>query len=276
MLEREGSTIAFEAMDSASPDAADGPALVLLHSFGTSRRSLHALSERLLGAGVHARALLMDLRGHGETQTQTQTPGDGAFTYAAMRGDLLALIEAECPRGADLVGHSMGGQVALMAAIARPACCRSLVTIGAGPCREITTEAERKSWERAAGFFEKAPGDGLAKALANAAPADTEAFPELEPEKLYAGARGRDLARVIREGFFEIETNDEACAGLETPALVLAGERDEGWLEPSRKLATLMSNAQLAVVPDGGHLVHVECADACTREIAAFWGALSG
>lgn len=289
LLEREDGLVAVERLD--APDrtgtatAATGPTLVLLHSFGTSRHSLRTLAASLLEAGTHSTALLVDLRGHGETQIHES----GSFSYAAMRDDLLAVLEALCPhsqgahgaqgtqgtQGADLVGHSMGGQIALMAAIARPPQCRSLVAIGAGPCREITEERERRSWERAAGFFEKADDPALASALADAAPADAETFPGLAPEELYADARGADLARVIRGGFFHVETNDAECRQLETPALILVGADDSGWLEPSSKLAALLPSARLAVVEGGGHFVHVERAATCVREIVTFWEGLA-
>jgi len=269
-LTRDGSTIGFETLRSATRAPASGATLVLLHGFGTSRRAVRALGLALLGAGRHGRLLALDLRGHGATPAATEA---GA-SYPAMRDDLLALLAAECPNGADLVGHSMGGQVSLMAAIAEPQRARSLVTIGAGPCRAVTEAAEHRSWERAAGFFEKAAAPALANALADAAPADAATHPELAPERLYAGARGVELARVVRGGFLHVESNDEACRTLDVPTLVLAGDGDEGWLAPSRKLAELVPHARLVIVPGGGHHVYVEQAEACAREITKFWNEL--
>jgi pimeloyl-ACP methyl ester carboxylesterase len=276
-LERDGCEIALEVLEGDANGAPGDRSLVLVHGFGTSRRTVRPLARALLGgppdiagAARHTRAVLVDLRGHGATRT---APG-AAFTYDAMRDDLLAVLAAECPHGADVVGHSMGGQIALMAAQGEPDAIRSLVTIGAGPCREITDDRERKSWERAAGFFERAEGGALAAALADAAPADAEANPELSPERLYADARGQDLAQVIRTGFFEVKTDDDACRTLHVPTLVLVGARDEGWLEPSRKLAALVPGSSLTVIEGGGHWIHVEAARETTREIRAFLDAL--
>jgi 2-succinyl-6-hydroxy-2,4-cyclohexadiene-1-carboxylate synthase len=170
----------------------------------------------------------------------------------------------------------MGGQISLLAALARPDLVRSLTTIGAGPCRAVTEERERRSWERAAEFFETTDAKPLANALANAAPVAAEMLaerPDLAPERLYAGARGTDLARIIRGGFLGVESNDDACRTLAVPVLVIAGERDETWLEPSRRLAELAPRGELLVVADAGHLAHLERRETCAREIAAFLAA---
>jgi pimeloyl-ACP methyl ester carboxylesterase len=267
-LPREGCEIAYEvAGDGARRGDPRDETVVLLHGFGTSRVCMRPLSRELLDVGAACRAIGMDLRGHGATRAPERKT---AYSYPAMRDDLLALLRELCPDGAHLIGHSMGGQVALMAAIAAPERVRSLTTVGAGPCREITHERERESWERAARFFEQAAPDELCKSLAAAAPADADAHPDLAPERLYAGARGSDLARVVRGGFFEVRSNDAECELLRLPTLVVSGSRDAGWLEPSRRLAALIPGARLQVVKGAGHWVHLEQTDALRRSFVEF------
>lgn len=256
-LRRGECTLAYEISGS-------GDAVVLLHGFGMSRQALQPLASSLRESGAATRPLLFDARGHGETRTPED---DEAYGYGVMRDDLHALLEREAPQGAHLVGHSMGGQIALMAAISQPERVRSLCLIGAGPCRAVTDEREQRAWQRAAATFETATPDELRAALESAAPT-TDA--SLTPTRLYAEARGQDLARVIRGGFLRVKSNDDACAGVRAPTLIIAGSEDRTWLAPSRQLAELIPNSELLIVAGAGHLVHLEHAHECVSSIGSF------
>jgi len=258
-LRRGDARIAYEAHEGVGREA-----VVLLHGFGMSRAALRPLAASLRDAGVAGRTLIADARGHGDTRCP---PDDAAFRYPAMRDDLDALIEREAPAGAHLVGHSMGGQIALMLALSRPERVKSLCLLGAGPCRAVTDERERRTWLRAAAAFEAATREELCASLATAAPTR---HPDLSPERLYGAARGDDLARVIRGGFLHVEDNDGLCPEVRAPALVIAGADDRGWLEPSRRLAQLLPRSELRVVEGAGHLVHLERERDCGRWIADF------
>ena len=83
-------------------------------------------------------------------------------------------------------------------------------------------------------LFQQATQAELCVSLAAAAPTDV---PALTAARLYARARGGDLARVVRGGFLHVEDNHEACRRLDRPTLVLAGANDGNWLAASRRLA---------------------------------------
>ena len=260
-LKREDCTISFELAESGA-----GETVVLLHGFGMSRESLRPLASSLIECGAAARTLLPDSRGHGDTRAPED---DDAYCYPRMCDDLCALLEGEAPLGGHLVGHSMGGQIALMAALARPELVRSLTVIAGGPCRKVTDDREKRVWQRAAGSFEQAPQAELYASLETAAPTDVAA---LTAEHLYAGARGQDLARVVRGGFLHVQDNQKACRRLDRPTLVIAGANDRNWLEESRRLAELIPGSELKIVEGTGHLVHLERPEACAGWIADLIG----
>ncbi|MCM6776794.1 alpha/beta hydrolase [Nocardia sp. CDC159] len=90
----------------------DGPLAVFLHGGGQTRHSWKESGAALAKAGL--RAVLLDARGHGESEWAP----DGNYTREAMTADLLGIL-GELGRPAIVVGASMGGLTALLAT-ARP------------------------------------------------------------------------------------------------------------------------------------------------------------
>src|SRR4051812_21099341 len=104
------------------------PALVLLHGFTQTRQSWRR-TVRALGAGRY-RALVPDLPGHG--QAAHRTPSFDAVT---------AYVRALGPERFTLAGYSMGGRIALHAALALQPRVERLVRGGAS--RGLADPAER-------------------------------------------------------------------------------------------------------------------------------------
>lgn len=100
--------------------------LMLVHGWCCDRTAMTALRERL---EQRHRVLTLDLRGHGQSQefdedgsvgagarradTVPPEPGTVATTIDAFSGDVLAVCAAEGLRSPVMIGHSMGGLVAL-------------------------------------------------------------------------------------------------------------------------------------------------------------------
>jgi 2-succinyl-6-hydroxy-2,4-cyclohexadiene-1-carboxylate synthase len=242
-----------------------GEALVFVHGFGTDREVLRGLAETL---GRGRRVVLLDLRGHGASGSPSEAADEQAYGYPTQCGDLIALMDALELDRVHWVGHSMGGQLALMAALSAPERTRSLTVIGAGSNRPVTEEREVRAWTRAADRFEAMAKEELASALAAAAP---RVAPQPGDDRvLYANARGTELARIVRGAFLTMRDNSEACRVFEAPALVIAGQEDAQWLEPARKLATLLPRADFHELPGAGHLAQLEQPDVVVGLIADF------
>ncbi|HEX6434181.1 MAG TPA: alpha/beta hydrolase [Gemmatimonadales bacterium] len=90
-----------------------GLAVVLVHS--TAGSSAH-WSHQLAHLRPTRRAVALDLRGHG----RSEPPRDGDYSISSMAADVHAVVEGlRIPRFV-LVGHSLGGGVALRYASAHP------------------------------------------------------------------------------------------------------------------------------------------------------------
>ena len=105
------------------------PAVVLLHALGQSAKDWDRVAERLADV---AHVIAPDMRGHGAS---ARAP---AYSFEAMRDDVLALLAAlEIERTA-LIGHSMGGTVAYLVAQARADLVSHLVIEDTPPPRNAS------------------------------------------------------------------------------------------------------------------------------------------
>lgn len=108
----------------------DGPHTeLLLHGFLGSGRNLASLTRRLAETQPHTRWVVPDLTGHGASPP---LPAQGGLS--AMAADVVALLDyLTPPQPVRLIGHSLGGRVALAAALLRPAMVDSVVLLDISP-----------------------------------------------------------------------------------------------------------------------------------------------
>jgi pimeloyl-ACP methyl ester carboxylesterase len=100
------------------------PPLILLHGMLGSSRNWQTTGADLAGS-FHVFAL--DLRNHG------RSPHADSMTYEEMLGDVLAWLDAQGIDRATLVGHSMGGKVAMLLACRHPPRVERLVVVDIAP-----------------------------------------------------------------------------------------------------------------------------------------------
>jgi pimeloyl-ACP methyl ester carboxylesterase len=92
---------------------ASGPPVVLLHAAGGASDQWAAQLRHLRRS---RRAVAVDLRGHG----RSPAPAGGALPVEALAADVVATLDALGLRRVVLVGHSLGGAVAVALAGAHP------------------------------------------------------------------------------------------------------------------------------------------------------------
>lgn len=119
-LDVDGGRIAYEV-------TGGGPLVVLSHGIGDRRQAYRFLAPKLAQAGY--RVASADLRGHGESSMGWKSvTGTEAITRTDIAGDLLALIE-HLGGPAVIVGHSISGGAATIAAAQRPNLVSGIVEI---------------------------------------------------------------------------------------------------------------------------------------------------
>ncbi|MDA3646752.1 alpha/beta hydrolase [Saccharopolyspora indica] len=110
----DGGTLAYEVTGS-------GPLVVLAHGMGDSREAYRHITPALVAAGHRVAAA--DLRGCGESST-----GWPSYTRTDIAGDLIALVN-HLGGPAVLVGHSISGGAATIAAAKAPSLITAVVEL---------------------------------------------------------------------------------------------------------------------------------------------------
>ncbi len=100
------------------------PPLVILHGFLGSSRNWQT-AGRDLAENFHVFAL--DLRNHGGS------PHEDEMTYEAMTADVLAWLDGQGFPRVSLLGHSMGGKVAMQLACRHPERVERLIVVDIAP-----------------------------------------------------------------------------------------------------------------------------------------------
>ena len=100
------------------------PPLVILHGMLGSSRNWQT-AGRELAANFHVHAL--DLRNHGDS------PHAAEMTYAAMVADVIDWLDAQGLKRVTLMGHSMGGKVAMLLACRHPERVARLIVVDIAP-----------------------------------------------------------------------------------------------------------------------------------------------
>jgi len=99
-----------------------GPTLVLVHELGAGRLAWMPLARKLIG---RYRVVLVDLPGHGES------PMSDPFTLETAAAALDQVLAKQKPDSTVLVGHGVGGVIALLEASRHPERVRGVVVIAA-------------------------------------------------------------------------------------------------------------------------------------------------
>ena len=244
----------------AYTDEGEGACLFFVHGFPLSRG---AWSKQVEAFKASYRVIAPDLRGFGESGG-----GTGPVAMEAHARDLHALAQRLETGPLILVGHSMGGYIALAFAKAYPGMLRALALVGtkAGADAPEAAEARRVLADRVQAEGASVVVNAMAPKMLSDSNTD---------QAMAAAVRGfmaPSQAAGIVGALLGMATRPDARPWLESlrmPALVVAG-LDDTLIPPgeSQALAKGIRGAQLRLIPKAGHLVAFEQPEAFN---AAIW-----
>ncbi len=236
-------------------EAGQGEPLLLVHGFTGAKEDFADEVDRLAGLGHHVVA--PDLRGHGDS---SQPADEAAYSVERFAADLWALTDHLGWPAFDLLGHSMGGMIAQVMVLDRPASIERLVLMDThhGRLGTIDPELVRIGIELA-----RTQGLEVIQQVLKmgADPLDNPAYRRVCAER--AGYEEWSESKMLRSspamyasmlGYLDsVEDRLAALAGVAQPTLVMVGELDEGFLGASRRMADAIPGAELVVLDGGGH-----------------------
>lgn len=228
-------------------EAGAGAPLVLLHGLFGRAANFGVVQRRL---AERARVIALDLRNHGES------PHADGMEYTTMAEDVHTTLAAMGALPARVMGHSMGGKVAMALALTRPEDVTKLIVSDIAP----VPSPPRFRGIAAAMLAVEA---GLGRAEANAALA--EAVPDAAlraflVQNFRPGAGWRIGLAEIAAGLPEIETwAPIAAAPYAGPTLfVVGGKSDFIRAEDRPAIRALFPAAKFVTLKHAGHWVHAD------------------
>lgn len=224
-----------------------GPTLVFLHYWGGSARTWAGVVAGLGGRDI----LTIDFRGWSRSGSLP-----GPYTLQQFATDTLDVIADAEVADYVLVGHSMGGKVAQLVAATRPHGLRGMVLVGSGPA----TPADEITPEYQEGLLHAYDSDESA-AWARDNILTATALSDTAKTQIVQDSRSSATGAAVEWPLHGIAQDISAqTAKAVVPALVIAGQNDQ--VEPTDVLGSnllpFLSDAELTVIANTGHLIPVE------------------
>jgi pimeloyl-ACP methyl ester carboxylesterase len=253
---------------------AEAPPVVLLHGITGHARVWDHLAERLVPG---RRVLALDQRGHGDSDPAP----DDDYRVGTMADDVAAFAGSLRLERLALLGHSMGGRIAIQYAAAHAARLDRLVIVDIGPDIELTglqrvrdmmsKAPERiESEEWAVEYIRRANPLQDVDLLRHRVRHGLKRLPDGELTWKYA----KGLRDMMRAGRRDVVDLWEPLPRIPCPTLVVRGaESDILSAEVAKKMTGRLPDGRLVEIPGAGHTVPADRPDEFVGHVRAFLGA---
>jgi pimeloyl-ACP methyl ester carboxylesterase len=259
-------------------DSGTGEPIITVHgmSFNNTYWSRSGLSTKL---SEHYRVISMDMRGHGQTQVEGEPLG---FEVDTIGDDIEALANALGFQRFHLLGHSSGGMVAVRYAMRASKRLISLMLTSTSSATMLMPtgdeSARRQRVNKFAEIFEKQTLDQiLAYFRKNPYPFFDTLMQHPNRELMWQTVeeilRLNDpklLAIFVRSFFTDPDLQLKKLAHISCPTLILTGEHDSLFIEPSRLMARTIPVVKYVVLEGVGHIIAIEAPARTCYEIVNF------
>lgn len=267
----DGGTLAYEV-------TGDGPLILLAHGMGDSREAYRFVAPALVDAGYRVAAV--DLRGCGESSAQWPS-----YTRTDIAGDLIALLEHLVARFGGpvvLVGHSVSGGAATIAAAQAPALVSALVELTPFTRKQQISLADLRVTRFRRGML-RLLGTALfgsvrlwRKYLDVAYPGSKPADWDERLDRIDAMMREPGRMKALQlMGRSDPAEAGERLGDVRCPMLIVQGTHDPDWASPQAEGEAIVAAlppglGRLEMIPGAGHYPHVQTPGAVVAVMLRF------
>jgi esterase len=242
----------------AHRDAGQGAPVLLLHGLFGSARNLGFIAR---GLTDHHRVISMDMRNHGDSP---HAPG---MSYEALADDVVETMDSLGLASAAVLGHSMGGKVAMQLALSVPERVTRLVVADIAPV----------SYPSHFGAFARAMMGVPADASRSAA--DAQLAPDVPDPAIRSfllhnfkpGSGWRVGLAEIVDSLPRIESWGDEVRSYTGPTLFVTGARSD-YVQAAHhpRIRQLFPTARFVAIKDAGHWLHAEQPAAFNATVVPF------
>jgi pimeloyl-ACP methyl ester carboxylesterase len=249
--------------------ASAGAPVVLVHGWGASVYTFRFMHEALARAGRHV--LAFDLRGHGLSDKPV---GRRDYETPALIGDLRELMDRCSLERADLIGHSLGGNIALRFALAHPSRVRRIalaapVGLTTVPLHTIAHLLTPRFTERFARYL---PPRWVTAFLLRGAYGDGRRITDRTIEEYWAPSQFEEYYVAVRRLLERFEWQplpSRELAKVRQRTLVMLGGADR-LIRGGEAAANVIPDVSVVSLNGAGHLGIEECPDEFNDAIVRF------
>lgn len=246
----------------------EGPPLVILHGlFGISDNWMSV--GKALAEKYHV--IIPDLRNHG------RSPHAEAFGYFPMKEDLLEMLEELDIKSFILIGHSMGGKLAMHFAVQYPEMVQKLIVVDISPrqTRVRQTHLRMLHAMNSINFNQITTRQEVEKILAGYI--ETEALRLFVMKNLVRIDLNRLAWRInlgaIERNIDEIMEGLPAGSGFDEPTLFIRGEESDYITGEDLPVIRMMfPHHQMVTIPEASHWVHADQPEEFIMSLQEFLG----
>jgi pimeloyl-ACP methyl ester carboxylesterase len=227
--------------------------LIILHGLLGSLDNWQAIARKI---GEHFQVFIIDQRNHG------RSPHSKEFSYEILVNDLLGFMEQQDIAQANIIGHSMGGKVAMHLALEHPERVAKLIVADIAP-----VEYENRHSDVFKALFavnlrtltSRQQAEGTLRTFLG----NDEGTVQFLMKGLYRDGDNRFQWRfdvqALYDAYDEISSGIRFSKPFEGDTLFIKGEKSD-YINASNfsEIIDLFPNNQLVEIPNAGHWVHAD------------------
>jgi pimeloyl-ACP methyl ester carboxylesterase len=226
------------------------------------------------------RFIAMDMRAHGRTVVDDEPHG---YDDETMGQDIIALADHLKLDRFHLLTHSTGGFVGVRLAMRDSSRLASLILTDTGSSTSLfpvgtdpetirvgnikfSSQFEKYDWDQIIKGVRIVPGPFF-RGIVESPRIDE--FLKSAHAMISQGDRAT-IATFVRSFYTDPDPKVEGLRGIDCPALIIYGEKDDLFIASSKLMASEIPGAELIMYPGVGHMTALECPELLARDVIRF------